>query len=154
MHRNTPSLAAALLMSVALGSTPVLGLAQDAAAGIAETNEAFEQAVAAGDVDALAALYTPNAMLMAPNAPVAQGQDAIRSAFEGMLAEVGTLDLTSNEIEAFGDTAFEVGGYVLEGPDGAHLDHGKYIVIWKRTPDGWKLHRDIFNSDMAMAEGH
>jgi len=31
------------------------------------------------------------------------------------------------------------------------MDHGKYIVVWKNTADGWRLHRDIFNSNMAAS---
>lgn len=132
---------------------PTFVTAQDAAAGIEESNAAFEAAIAAGDVDAVVSLYTDDALLMAPNAPAAEGLEAIRAAFEALLEGVGSLALTTREVEAYGDTASEVGSYVLEGHDGSHLDHGKYLVIWKRTADGWKLHRDIFNSDMAPPGG-
>jgi ketosteroid isomerase-like protein len=27
------------------------------------------------------------------------------------------------------------------------MDDGKYVVLWKREKDGWKLYRDIFNSN-------
>lgn len=130
-------------------------VAQDDAAGIERANAALAAAVASGDADAAVALYTEDGMLMAPNAPAATGHDAIRAAFQEMIeAGVGSLALTSDELEVFGDTAHEVGRYVLEAADGSHLDHGKYVVIWKRTDDGWKLHRDIFNSDMAAPGGH
>lgn len=144
------------LAALAMATLPMLAAAQDAASGIAETNAAFEAAVAADDVAAVVALYTEDAMLMGPNAPSATGRAAIGEAFTGMMEAVGTLDLTTVEVESFGDTAYEVGTYVLEGADGSHMDHGKYVVIWKRTPDGWKLHRDIYNSDMAAtaAGGH
>ena len=46
-------------------------------------------------------------------------------------------------------TAHEVGRFVTETADGDHIDHGKYVVIWKRIEGEWKLHRDIFNSNMA-----
>jgi ketosteroid isomerase-like protein len=29
--------------------------------------------------------------------------------------------------------------------DGNVVGEGRYIVIWKRTDAGWKLHRDIWN---------
>ena len=32
-------------------------------------------------------------------------------------------------------------------PDGQVTSQGKYSVIWKRTPEGWRLHRDIMNAD-------
>jgi len=30
---------------------------------------------------------------------------------------------------------------------GSTMDEGKYIVIWKREGDGWKLYRDMWSSD-------
>jgi hypothetical protein len=36
---------------------------------------------------------------------------------------------------------------------GTRINAGKYIVIWKRQPTGgWKIHRDIFNSDVPPAQ--
>ena len=32
-------------------------------------------------------------------------------------------------------------------------DEGKYVVVWKKQEDGsWKLHRDIWNSNLMPAE--
>ena len=41
-------------------------------------NEAYGKAVANQDVAAVVALYTPDAILLPPDSPVAQGSDAIR----------------------------------------------------------------------------
>jgi hypothetical protein len=31
----------------------------------------------------------------------------------------------------------------------AHIvDVGKYVVVWKKTSDGYKIHFDIMNSDL------
>ena len=27
------------------------------------------------------------------------------------------------------------------------FDNGKFLVLWKKTPDGWKMFRDSFSSD-------
>jgi len=51
-----------------------------------------------------------------------------------------------------GDTVFEVGKYTLFGEGDQVLDNGKYIVIWKKDGEQWKLHRDIFNSNMPLPE--
>jgi ketosteroid isomerase-like protein len=29
----------------------------------------------------------------------------------------------------------------------AMFDNGKFLVLWKKTPDGWKMFRDSFSSD-------
>ena len=42
----------------------------------------------------------------------------------------------------------EVGSYSMTDKSGKEIDKGKYIVLWKMEDGKWKLHRDIFNSDM------
>jgi ketosteroid isomerase-like protein len=27
------------------------------------------------------------------------------------------------------------------------FDNGKFLVLWKKTPEGWKMFRDSFSSD-------
>jgi ketosteroid isomerase-like protein len=156
MTRPLPSpFALGGFLALALMAAPGLAAQQDAAAGIAAGNAALSAAIAAGDADAAVAVYLENASFMGANAPAAVGHDAIRAAFQGMIeAGIGRVALTTDEIEAFGDTAYEVGRYVLDAKDGTHLDHGKYVVIWKRAGDGWKMYRDIFNSDMPAPGGH
>jgi ketosteroid isomerase-like protein len=56
------------------------------------------------------------------------------------------LTLTTLEVEAHGDTAHEVGTWAVKGADGAAVDTGRYIVIWKKEGGAWRLHRDIWNS--------
>ena len=63
---------------------------------------------------------------------------------------VKRVNLESMEIEGMGDSAFEIGKYVLFGDGDQALDNGKFIVIWKEVEGEWKLHRDIFNSSMPM----
>ncbi len=118
---------------------------------IEAANQQLSDLFAAGDADALGMWYTVDALLMGPNANPIEGREAITANFKEVLAAGGTLRLTSDEVEVFGDVAHEVGRYVQEASDGSHVDHGKYIVIWKRTEDGWKLYRDIWNSNMASS---
>ena len=42
----------------------------------------------------------------------------------------------------------EVGSYTMTDKAGKEIDKGKYIDLWKMEDGKWKLHRDIFNSDM------
>ena len=58
--------------------------------------------------------------------------------------------LEAVEVEGHGDTAYEVGRATITGADGETLDEAKYIVIWKKVGDAWKLHRDIFNSNLPL----
>jgi ketosteroid isomerase-like protein len=117
---------------------------------INDINRQFMDCVSMGDADLCSSLFTEDALYGAPNLPFAEGRAAIRDAWEKEI-ETGmkSLRLMTNEVENFGDTAHEVGRYVVEGSDDVHLDHGKYIVLWKRTSEGWRAHREVFNSDMA-----
>lgn len=63
--------------------------------------------------------------------------------------------LTTVELSGSGDTVHELGNYVLKiqlkGKKSTE-DRGKYIVIWKRTAGGWKLHRDIWNTTLPAQQ--
>ena len=71
----------------------------------------------------------------------------------GCDAGVGNLQPTVIELSGSGDMAHEVGTYTLtiqpeEG--GAISDNGKYVVIWKRENDTWKLDVEIWNSSVPL----
>ena len=36
----------------------------------------------------------------------------------------------------------------MTSQDGKHLDHGKYLVFYKKEGGRWKIYRDIWNSSM------
>jgi ketosteroid isomerase-like protein len=114
--------------------------------GISEANRRLMTAFTEGDVAAVAACYTEDGMLLPPNSePVKRsGIEAFwRAARE---AGVGSLSLETLEVNGTGDTAWEVGRYLLKDKNGRELDHGKYTVIWKQDTGGWRLHRDMWNS--------
>jgi uncharacterized protein (TIGR02246 family) len=112
-------------------------------------NKAFMEAVGRGDLAAVTALYTSDGQVLPPNAEAAKGHEAIHAfwqAIGGMGVKRAQLD--TREVEGHGDTAIEVGAYTLFGEGDQALDNGKYIVIWKKEDGQWKLHRDIFNSNL------
>jgi uncharacterized protein (TIGR02246 family) len=144
MRRRSTRLLA--LAAVVLAGAAV-SAAEDVRAAIETNNKAFSAAVARGDAAAVAALYTSTAQALPPGGEIARGRDAIQKAFQGMI-DAGATDLTLStlEVEAHGDTAHEVGTWALKAKDGAALDNGKFIVIWKKEAGQWRLHRDIWNS--------
>ena len=117
-------------------------------AQIDKANEAFVAAFAKGDAAAIAAMYTTDAQAFPPSSDVVRGRAAIQKLWEGAMGMgVKTVTLKATEVEAHGATAHEVGTYAMFGADGKELDNGKYIVIWKREGNVWKLHRDIWNTN-------
>ncbi|MFQ5889018.1 MAG: YybH family protein [Gemmatimonadota bacterium] len=147
MRNVVPMLCASLLAlpSVSLGQA-----SSDTRAAIAEATEAWEAAWNAGDGAGIAALYTDDAMLLPPGSEPIEGREAIQAFWQSAVESGSQAELKMGEVEDFGETAIEVrGSYVVTGADGAHLDHGKYIVVWKKVDGSWKLHRDIWNSSMT-----
>ncbi len=118
--------------------------------GISKTNEAFMSAFSDGDAAGVAAQYTEDGQVLPPNGDLVSGKQDIQNLFQGFIdSGVTGISLESTEVEGMGDTAFEVGKYTLSVDDQV-IDNGKYIVIWKKDGEQWKLHRDIFNSNIPL----
>jgi len=92
-------------------------------------------------------IYTADATLLPPGAPMIAGRENIRSfwqtAIEAMNPTGGALDTLS--LEVHGDAAVEIGRARIESA-GPTLD-AKYVVVWKREDGSWKLHIDTWNSN-------
>ena len=126
---------------------------EDARRLIEAANRAFGAAYAKGDSTAVAAMYTQNARLLPPNAKIVEGRRAIEVFWKGaMEAGVKNVELTTVEVEAFGDTITEEGTAILYGKDNVVIDRGKYFVMWKKDEGQWKLHRDCWNSSEPAAK--
>jgi ketosteroid isomerase-like protein len=111
-------------------------------------NIQFAEAFARRDVAAIGRLYTADAQAYPPSVAPVAGRAAIQDMWKGFLAHpVGRIQLRTDEVDGNGTTAWESGRYTLLGNNGATMDDGKYIVVWKREADGWKLYRDMWSSD-------
>lgn len=113
----------------------------------------FSDAFNRGDVAALAAMYDTGAVVLAPNAPPMHGRQNIEAFWAGAKQQgFKTVNLVVNSVELIGAHAIELGSYtlVVQPPgQGEITDRGKYMVVWRRQPDGtWKLYRDMFNTSM------
>lgn len=126
-------------------------MVEEVTAAIEAASAAFAEAFNAGDAEAVAAMYTEDALVLPPGKEPIEGRAAIQADLAADLAGMEGMVLTfeTTEIQAAHGHALEVGGFTLEGADGSHVDHGKYIAIWKNTDDGWKIARDIWNSSMG-----
>lgn len=135
-------------------TTPSFDLAA-AKTGIEATNAEFGDFIAKGDSVGIASLYTSDAKVMGGNMPAVSGRAAIQSTFAGLLSMgIGSGKLTTTEVWGINDLVAEEGTYTLTSKDGAEMDKGKYIVLWKMEDGKWKLFRDCFNSDLPASSGH
>jgi ketosteroid isomerase-like protein len=113
-----------------------------------EIMETFSKADSVGMANA----YSKDGYLMPSNMPSVKGKENITS-FWGSRMKAGMSSATLTTLEVWGDENFitEEGLYEMKSKDGAQLGKGKYIVLWKKEEGKWKLHRDIWNSDLPVA---
>ena len=139
----------------AIEETPTV----DAAAvrqAIEDGGAAWETAALAGDAAALTALYTEDAILMAPNAPKAEGSSAIQSAFTEMLAVAPftAIEIVTDgvEVSASGDMAWAHGSYTSTNTVAGvpYEDTGKWANVSENRDGQWLMVVDIWNSDTPL----
>lgn len=141
-------------MLVGCSSQPAVDLDAERNA-LMSADRAWAEAYAASEspADVFAGQVTDNAVLLPPDAPLAQGTEAIRAAISGLEAMPGfsvTWSPAAAEVGSGGDLGFTRGTYHIEvdGPDGPLAIDGKYLTIWRKQPDGmWKVVADMFNAD-------
>ena len=140
-------LAVLVLAALAL---PVRAQSRDAERAIAASNAQFESTFATGNAAAMAAFYTADGEILPPNLPIFVGQGAIQAFWQaGFDQGLSGIDLTTLEVNSVGNYAIERGTYDLMAPPGV-VDSGKYIVVWQKVRGAWKMHQDIFNSDLPL----
>lgn len=148
--RTRTALACACVIALA-GSPTAIAQTGTVKAAIDVSNKTFSEALAAGNAAGVAALHTEDAMLLPPNSEAVSGRPAIEKLFAAFVAAgLKGVTLTSQEVEAHGETATELGAYSIKDATGKEVDRGKYIVLWKRVKGEWKLHRDIWNSNLPV----
>ena len=123
---------------------------EEAKKAIAASNEVFFQAFAKGDSSLFIDRFARDCWIMPPNAQAICGKDAPLEFFKLAYDRFGVRNGKFITIDVFGDGVefvTEVGFWQLFGADNRQLDNGKFLVLWKKTGEGWKMFRDSFSSD-------
>ncbi len=114
--------------------------------GLKAMQDVWQSAYDAKDPAGLAAIYAEDGALLPPNSEMANG----RAAIEAYWAEFHTsgigVEITDTEVYAHSDLGYIVGTFIATDADGATIDEGKYVVIWRNVDGKWQMHRDIWNS--------
>jgi uncharacterized protein (TIGR02246 family) len=104
--------------------------------------QAFKQAFDKHDAEAIAALFVPDAKIIAENGEVLEGRQAIAGVFAAQFAEMpqATIEVTVDSIKFVGsDLALEVGSTrTMPGP-GAEPDLSRYTVVHLKRDGKWLM---------------
>lgn len=142
-----------LLVLVTACQTTPPPLSDTDKAAIRAASDSFVAYVRTDRDSAAAALFTENAVWMPANRGIVEGRPAILAAFQ---ARPGLdFTVTNVDIDGSGDLAYVRGTYAfaIVSRDGKSAvgDHGKFIEIRRRQPDGrWQVSAEIFNSDQPV----
>ena len=106
------------------------------------------------DLDAIVNYFAENVIVQGPNMPQIKGRAALRDFYTEFFKvlisiEGGTTDIFISES---GDMAWDYGWNREEykGPDGPIQDEGKYLEIWKKINNEWKVVAISFSSDKPL----
>jgi hypothetical protein len=87
---------------------------------------------------------------MPPNNPAISGRVALTNDFKDTYAGGKIKGVRFSTLEVYGDGVLyvtEVGTWQVFDTNDRVIDDGKYLKLWKKTKQGWKIYRDVFNSD-------
>lgn len=122
-------------------------------ASMAETNELFDREVFGNrNFDAFDEIYTQDAKILPPGAPLISGRAAIKDFWVGVIQSVNpsAAKLTTLGLTVAGDGLVEIGKAVLTiQPPGQPVSEleVKYVVFWREENQRWKWHIDIWNTN-------
>jgi uncharacterized protein (TIGR02246 family) len=120
---------------------------------IRELDESWMAAARAHDLDAMMAIYTPEAQELLPGQPSLAGRDAIREFYRQLLIDLPrfqySFSMDEVTIAESADLAVVRGAYRFtfdeEKPDDG--EDGKFVAVWVFNSGDWRLQINISNSD-------
>jgi uncharacterized protein (TIGR02246 family) len=117
-----------------------------------DVDRLFVEALNAGKIDALVALYEPNATLMPQEGKLVSGTSAIREALAQLLAGKPKMRLTPKLVAQSGDIAVLTAKWDLEmnGPDGkpTQMSNRSAEVVRRQSDGSW-----LFVIDLPFGPG-
>jgi uncharacterized protein (TIGR02246 family) len=125
---------------------------------IKDANAEWDKAWNTGDAEALASLYTADAIAMAPNQPAGVGRDAMRDANRKYFDQFSDENRSVvDDVRVFGDLAVARGTQetrtTVKASGHSFQEKSKWISAYQRRPDGaWKIMWEMYNSDLPLAD--
>lgn len=120
-----------------------------ARAAVIEVENELVRLVNKADWESVSSLYVKDGMILPPGAPPISGRTAIAT-FWLTIAKRGMhfLQLHLVDLEVSGDLLIAHGKYTMSNKDNEILDIGKFIAIYRKENNQWRLQTDMFNSNL------
>jgi uncharacterized protein (TIGR02246 family) len=100
-----------------------------------------------GDFAGVGSLYTNDATAFPPGSAMVKGRAAIEAMWKSMAEHVSDPKVITLDVKPLGPSAArEIGTFSLKtkGPTPQEVT-GKYVVVWEKIGNDWKLSADIWN---------
>jgi ketosteroid isomerase-like protein len=121
-----------------------------AKAAIEKSNAIYFESFVKNDPQIFANRYAADACILVPNAPAICDKEGVSKFFRTAYDEIGLRNGKFITTAIYGDGkeyVTEEGLWQSFDASGKLFDDGKFLVLWKNTPDGWKMFRDSFSSN-------
>jgi ketosteroid isomerase-like protein len=115
-----------------------------------EATTQYGTAIVGGDFEKLRSLMDSDIMLMPPTASAIQGVDASIQYMQSGPPMEGSI--SAERIFGSGSQAYVRGNFNLtvNVNDSTQIENnGKFVEVWEKRNDGWKVVIDIWNSNAA-----
>jgi len=144
-------LISALALIVGLASSPAR-----AADELAQVNQDWAAAWEAGDLDAVLALYTKDAVFHDADGSRVIGRHALREFFANVLKQYSAKPTMWSVVDgSSGDLGYDSGTYSevvtpVGNPAGAIQTHGSYLVILRRVEGHWRIAQQMWTGSTPV----
>jgi ketosteroid isomerase-like protein len=125
---------------------------EEAKKAIAESNAIYFESFVKNDSSIFINRYAKDACIMTPNAAQICGNEGAAKFFRTAYDDYGMRNGKFITTSIYGDASeyvTEEGLWQSFNAKGELFDDGKFLVLWKKTPEGWKMFRDSFSSNRS-----
>jgi ketosteroid isomerase-like protein len=128
----------------------------EAKKAIAASNDIYFQSFEKNDSSVFIDRYAQDCHILAPDMPPFEGHEGAGRFFRLAYDNIGLRNGKFITTAVYGDgREYVTEEGVWQSFDAHHalFDNGKFLVLWKKTPQGWKMFRDSFSSDRLPQKG-
>lgn len=150
MSLRIKSLFLLLLLTISTYGQEYVGKGEDVGI-ILKNSKEFSKAYMDGNIDKLTSFYSKDGKIFPDKSDIIEGYDAIKKRWTlPKRTKIISHTATSKEINVINGYAYDYGYY--EGVSKNTKSNtttnfkGKYVIVWKKENDDWKMYLDIWNT--------